>query len=123
MRPLRKASWAEVALLFSIPGDEMMAVGNCRIWADRFGLPHEDYEQLPVQLEAWEHEEIGAELSAMALIEPRMFTPDPPRCFGLPLAVVRFSKGRHGMIDGRHRANMLMHRPGSYAVLVIQANE
>src|SRR5687768_3159230 len=101
MRRLRKASWREVALLFSIPGDETMAVGNCRIWADRFGLPYEDYETLPVVLEAWEHDEIGRELGAMARIEPRMFTPDPPRCFGLPLAVVRFSRG-HGMIDGRH---------------------
>lgn len=124
---LRDATWGEVVALFQ--GDAAKAAANARGWALRYGLPVEDYAQLPVTLEAWSHERLAHALAAMATVEPRMVIDMhgatnnaqlPPRVDGLPAVVLRFGN-RLGMIDGKHRAHRWRHVPGRYAVLVIES--
>lgn len=115
---LRKASWSEVVSLFHAHGDERQARRNANGWAERYGVPHRDYSALPVTLQAWRHDKIGAVLDDMATVEPRMIVTELPRCYGLPAAVIRFGD-RYGMIDGKHRANQWRKWPGMYAVLVV----
>lgn len=117
---LRVATWNEVALQFAGHGGAAQAAKNCRIWSDRYRVAPEEYHRLPVVLEAWDHVRLAKALAAMAEIEPRMLTDDLPRCYGLPISVIRFGN-RIGMIDGKHRANQAAKIPGLYAVLVIES--
>jgi hypothetical protein len=120
--PLRDASWSEVVSQFHGHGGARQALANCRIWAERYGKPDEDYQRCRVKLESWCHATLGAHLARMAEIEPRMLTDELPRCHGLPITVVRWDE-RIGMIDGKHRANYALQHPGLYAVLVIEARK
>lgn len=122
---LRNSSWSEVSTCITAKDASRNAAG----WANRYGLPTDNYQNLPVTLECWSNERIASELVKMAEAEPRLLieivgginnATIPPRCDGLPIIVIRFGE-KFGMIDGKHRANKWKHIPGNYAVLVIES--
>jgi hypothetical protein len=116
---IRSATWAEVVALFHGHGGEDQAMFQCDQWADRFGGMRKRWNGSAVSLESWSSDLIAARLADMEKVEPRIVTDDPPRCDGLPAAVVRIGD-RYGSIDGKHRLNKWAKTPGNYAVLVIK---
>lgn len=116
-------SWRDVIACFADRTDPVATIDRlANEWADRFGLPHPQFDgNTPVARETWDAEQIGEHLDALARIEPRLITNQQPRRLGGPLVIVDFGGGRIGQIDGRRRANVWRHTPGTYEVLRICA--
>lgn len=90
-------------------------------WADRYGLPHPIVGRSSnVHLERWSHIGLGIHLDTIAKIQPLMITDQKPRWLSGRIVVVDFGDA-YGQIDGRRRANVWRHVPGTYEILVICA--
>jgi hypothetical protein len=114
-------TWREVLDCFSDRTSPIATIDRlANGWANRFKIPHPRLIGIaPVQRETWTAEEVGAHLDRIAVIEPRIITDQLPRRHSGPLVIVDFGQGRVGQIDGRRRANVWRHEPGSYEVLRI----
>lgn len=86
-------------------------------WGARIGVESRSFDR--VRCEYWSAEKIRAVLAECAERDPAMIRSKPPRRMDGPLTCWRVD-GKHGLIDGRHRANILQHKPGRYPVLVCE---
>lgn len=86
-------------------------------WAARMGV-----EQTPVQsvrCEYWTGKKIGEVLAECAARDPKMIVSRAPRMMDRPLTCW-IKDGKHGLVDGRHRANKMQHMKGRFPVLVCE---
>lgn len=84
-------------------------------WAARMGVEPTPVES--VRCEYWTSEKIGEVLAECAARDPKMIVTKPPRMMDRPLTCW-VKDGKHGLIDGRHRANKIQNLSGRFPVLV-----
>jgi hypothetical protein len=125
---LRRPTWADVLEQFIAHRGEANLLRLAGEWADRYGLPREDYRTVPVRAEWWDRARLDATLRAMAAVEPRVIAEGqpnlvrPPRRPGGPMTFIRFPGDRVGILDGRHRADKVRKVDGLYPVLVLECS-
>lgn len=84
-------------------------------WAARMGVEPTPVES--VRCEYWTSRKIGEVLAECAARDPKMIVTKPPRMMDRPLTCW-VKDGKHGLIDGRHRANKIQNLSGRFPVLV-----
>jgi hypothetical protein len=124
---LRPVTFADVVAQFDFDGhggrDKLYRLAD--EWADRYGLPHEEYSSCPVRAEWWPRDRLAAALEAMATVEPRLVLAHgaaAPRQADRPITILRWPDGRLGQIDGRHRVAQWTKRDSVYPVLMIECS-
>ena len=94
-----------------------------RDWSPRMGVdtptlgPH-----CEIWLEHWNHVQIAKVLYMAAKVDPAMIVRNRPRMTDRPMTAFH-RRGRFGLIDGRHRANLWAERKGEYPILVVETDD
>lgn len=115
----RRPEWADVEAAFSrAPGDTIdKLVGH---WAARIKVERPQLTpDTPLTVEWWTHQDLGAYVDQIARTDPGMVVTRKPRREDGPLIAFK-RDGRHGLVDGRCRANLWRDRPGVYPVIVAE---
>ncbi len=114
----RKPTWADITTAFI---DRPMGTLDklARHWSARIQVEKPQLKRgLPLTVEWWTHEALGAYIDTIAKIDPAMVVTRKPRRDNGPLVAFK-RDGRYALIDGRYRANLWRNKPGVYPVIVM----
>lgn len=114
----RHTTYADVLAQFS-DRPEGTAQKLAQEWAKRMGVECPDLSKMQVRCEYWTHTKIGEVLKECASRDKAMMRNSLPRRDDLPMTCF-IVDGKHGLIDGRHRANLFQRIEGRYPVLVLR---
>jgi len=114
----RKPVWEDVVKAFSDRKAGTLET-LAEHWSARIGVDKPELKKgIPLTVEWWTHDRLGAYIDEIAKTDPAMIVTRKPRRTDGPLVAFK-RDGKYGMVDGRCRANLWRNVPGVYPLIVM----